>query len=333
MMRIAVTGSAGYLGQLLLPLLDRHGEVDSILGLDISPGRFSSPKYAFRTADLRTADFKKLLIGVDVLYHLAFIVEPPREMSMRTIDEINIAGGRRVVEGALAAGVGKIVVASSIAAYGAHADNPVPLTEESPLRPNQDWYYSRAKGMVESLLDEMQMRHPSVSFIRFRPSAFLGPSAGNSVSKHYASRILIGLKRGHRMDHCWDGDVADAFILALSYPGSGIFNLAGGNPVTLEDAGRLLGKKVIYLPHPVVSMCIRMAASAGLVSRGFTDWVDVATRGSIIVSADLAKDRLGWKPGFDSAGALREFAAQRSLIHGASPPGGTGRQRNRAQGG
>jgi hypothetical protein len=50
------------------------------------------------------------------------------------------------------------------------------------------------------------------------------------------------------------------------------------------------------------------------VPQGIRDWVDVATRGSILVSADRAKERLGWKPRFDSAGALLEFARQRKLL-------------------
>ena len=222
-MKVALTGASGYLGQLVLPLLDKHQGVESILGLDIVPCPFSSPRYTFQTADMRTADFKALLKGVDALYHLAFVVEPPKRMKIETIDEINIEGSRRVLQGAVAAGVSKIVFASSIAAYGAHADNPEVLTEDSPLRPNQDWYYSRAKGEIEAFLDELQGQHPEMAIIRFRPSTFLGPCIRNPVGVLYASRVLVGLKKGYRIDHCWDEDAAEAFVLALGYPGSGTF--------------------------------------------------------------------------------------------------------------
>jgi UDP-glucose 4-epimerase len=313
-MKVALTGVSGYLGQLILPLLDKHQEIESILGLDIAPCPFSSPKYSFRTADVRTADFKSLLKDVDVLYHLAFVVEPPRRMSIETIDAINIEGSENVLRGAVAAGVYKIIVASSIAAYGAHADNPEVLTEDCPLRPNADWYYSRAKGKMETFLDGLQVQHPEIPIIRFRPSTFLGPSIRNPVGKQYASRSLIGLNKGYRIDHCWDEDVAEAFVLALSYNRSGTFNLAGGNPITLDDAGRLLGKKVIYLNQGLVSLFLRVAAALGLVPQGMRDWVDVATRGSILVSADLAKEQLGWRPRFDSAGTLCEFAKRRGIL-------------------
>jgi UDP-glucose 4-epimerase len=319
-MKVALTGVSGYLGQLILPLLDKHLGVESILGLDIAPCPFHSPKCSFQTADMRTADFKTLLKGMDVLYHLAFVVEPPKGMTIKTIDEINIQGSKNVLQGAVAAGVSKIIVASSIAAYGAHPDNPEVLTEESPLRPNADWYYSRAKGEIETFLDDLQGQHPEITIIRFRPSTFLGPSISNPMGKQYLSRSLIGTKKGYRIDHCWDQDVAEAFVLALSYDRSGTFNLAGGNPITLDDAARLLEKKVIYLNHGLVSFVVRIAAALGLVPPGIRDWVDVATRGSILVSSDLAKERLGWRPRFDSAGALCEFARQRGIMNAKKAP-------------
>ncbi|NTV31875.1 MAG: hypothetical protein HGA50_01120, partial [Deltaproteobacteria bacterium] len=184
---------------------------------------------------------------------------------------------------------------------------------------NADWYYSRAKGEIETFLDDLQGQHPEISIIRFRPSAFLGPSIRNPMGKQYLSRSLIGTKKGYRIDHCWDQDVAEAFVLALSYDRSGTFNLAGGNPITLDDAARLLEKKVIYLNQGLVSFLVRMAIALGFAPQGLRDWVDVATRGSILVSADLAKERLGWRPRFDSAGALCEFARQRKLLQSRKP--------------
>ena len=315
-MNVAVTGASGYLGQLILPLLDQQAGVDSILGIDIVPSRFASRKYTFRHADMRFADFEALLKGVDVLYHLAFVVEPPRRMTVETIDEINIAGTKRVIEGAISAGTSKIVVASSIAAYGAHEDNPEMLTEASPLRPNKDWYYSRAKGEIETFLDDLQARNPHSIIIRFRPSTFLGPSLRNPVGDHYASRVLVGLKKSYRVDHCWDEDVARAFVLALDHHRSAVYNLAGEKPLTLDEAGRLLGKKVIYLNRRLVSFFVRVGAALGLFPQGMRDWVDVATKGSILVSARAAREQLGWRPRFDSAGALLEFARQRNLFRG-----------------
>ncbi|MDQ3742501.1 MAG: NAD-dependent epimerase/dehydratase family protein, partial [Actinomycetota bacterium] len=65
-----------------------------------------------------------------VVVHLAFIV---LGASDRTRD-INLEGSRNVFEAAVAAGVKRLVYTSSVAAYGFHEDNPVPLGEEVPTR-------------------------------------------------------------------------------------------------------------------------------------------------------------------------------------------------------
>ena len=51
----------------------------------------------------------------------------------------------------------------------------------------------------------------------------------------------------------------------------------------------------------------RAAAAVGLISGPMLEWI-VTLQGSICVSADRARERLGWRPRFDSAGALLEFA-------------------------
>ena len=53
--------------------------------------------------------------------------------------DFNVRGTRNVFESARAAGASKVVYVSSGVAYGAHPDNDVPLTEESPLRANPDF--------------------------------------------------------------------------------------------------------------------------------------------------------------------------------------------------
>lgn len=305
-MKVAVTGVSGYLGQLVTSLLDTDPAVESILGLDIAASEFNSPKFTYKKADVRSADFEKILKNVDVVHHLAFIVEPPRGMPMATIDEINIRGSRRVFEGAVAAGVKKIVYASSIASYGAHHDNPSPLTEEHPLRPNPDWFYSRAKGEVEVLLDELQAKYPEMIVIRFRPPTFLGPTIKNPAGKMFLQRRLLCLG-DVKLDICWDEDVAEAFRLALHYNESDSFNLSGEKPITMEEAGELLGKKLIKLKAGWVSPFVKLATRLKILPEGSVDWLDVGIAGSINVSAKKAREKLGWKPRYDSPSALLKF--------------------------
>lgn len=306
-MKVAVTGASGYLGGLVVRRLEAEREVDSILGLDVVRPRFRARKLTFREADVRTADFKQLFEGVDVVYHLAFVVEPPKGLSMRAIEAINVVGSTRVFEGAAAAGVPKVVYSSSIAAYGAHQDNHQNLTEEAALRPNRDFYYSRTKGRVERFLDEFEKTHPGIIVIRLRPCIFLGSGIGNIIGAGVASRILVGFRDEVRMNLAWDEDVAEAFALALHHGRSDAFNLAGDHPLTVSEMGRLSGKRVLCLDRRWVLPILEVGRRLGLIGRAHLEWVRVASRYPITVSSEKAKRVLGWRPRFDSPGTYVKY--------------------------
>ena len=314
-MKVAVTGAAGYLGRSVLRFLSEDPSITSVLGLDIVPPKFTHPKFSFQHADVRTADFKEIFSGFDAVCHLAFIVQPPRKMPMNVIDEINVTGSRRVFEGAIDAGVERIVCASSVAAYGVRPDNPEVLTEDSPLRPNENWYYSRTKGRVEALLDDLQERHPNTTVIRLRPSVFLGPGIDNSLGRQFAAPFLVCFDRNMKLDLCWVEDVAEAFRLALHHRGSDAFNLAGDAPLTMEELGRLTGKRVLQLRRGLVLSILRTARTLRLVGDGELEWLKVAAVHPLLVSSKKAKEKLGWKPRYDAAGTLLEFIRQRRLLN------------------
>ena len=128
--------------------------------------------------------------------------------------------------------------------------------------------------------------------------------------------MLISFGRNLKTHLCWDEDIAKAFVLALDYDRSDVFNLAGENPLTLDEAGRLLDKKVLYLNPKLISPILKIAASLRLLQEGSLDWVGVATKGSIVVSAEKARERLGWEPRFDTPGTLLEFVRQHGLVRG-----------------
>ena len=307
-LKVAVTGASGYLGRMVIARLESEPAVQSILGLDVRPPAYTGKKLEFRAADVRTADFVRDFQGLDAVYHLAFVVQPPRRMAMAEIDAINVGGSRRVFDQAIAAGVGRIVYASSVTVYGVHPDNPPVLTEASPLRPNPGWYYSRAKGQVEAYLDELERRHPHLIAIRLRLSVLLGPLIKNTIGKGLRQRVLISFLRDARINFCWDEDAAEAFRLALFHARSDCFNLAGDGALTVHEVGRLLGKKVVHLDRSALIPLAKLAHWFGALSQGEWEWLYTGCCGSLNVSAGKAKEQLGWTPRFDSAGAVREHA-------------------------
>ncbi len=203
--------------------------------------------------------------------------------------------------------MGTIVYASSIASYGAHADNPAVLTETCPLRPNDDWYYSRTKGQVEVLLDEIEARSPATVVVRLRPGVFLGETATNLVARALSSPVVPTLVDA-RFNLCWDEDVAEAFRLALHHGRSDVFNLTAGPALTLAECAGVLGRPVMRVPARLRRSVMWLGRAMGALTQGHDEWLKAILRGDIIASSERAKEHLGWRPRCDAHQTLLEFA-------------------------
>src|SRR3954451_10508533 len=142
---VAVTGPTGTFGFGLMPLLeadDRIGHVIGIARRPFDPLEHGWTKMEYRRGDVRDPDaLDDALKGADVVVHLAFLITG--NASADTIRAINVDGTLNTFRAAAAANVKRFVYASSVAAYGFHRDNPVPLTEEWPVRRASHLFYAQ----------------------------------------------------------------------------------------------------------------------------------------------------------------------------------------------
>ena len=69
----------------------------------------------------------------------------------QTMYDIDVNGTQNVLDAASAAGVPHLLVASSTTAYGAWPDNPVPLTEDDPVRGMPNYEYARDKTEIDRI--------------------------------------------------------------------------------------------------------------------------------------------------------------------------------------
>ncbi len=132
---VAVTGPTGEIGISAVTALEREPAVDAIVGMARGPFDPSSrgwTKTTYQQGDILDREAVDALVeGADVVIHLAFIILGSRDESAR----INLQGTRNVFEATVAAGrPRRLVYTSSVAAYGYHSDNPLPLTEDVPTR-------------------------------------------------------------------------------------------------------------------------------------------------------------------------------------------------------
>ena len=172
---VAITGPTGDIGRALVRALERSRTVGEIRGMARRP---IDPEYGFKRLKYVQGDVldrdavESFVAGADVVVHLAFIILGSHDETL----SINLEGSRNVFEAAIGCGAKRLVYASSVAAYGFHDDNPIPLTEDIPPRGTDDFYYSAQKAELESVLEDFTRGVDIESYI-FRPCIVSGPDA------------------------------------------------------------------------------------------------------------------------------------------------------------
>lgn len=258
-MRVLVTGAAGNVGRALLAGLNVH----EVLATDIAPG--------FERLDV-TGDDPARVIGAfrpEVVVHLASIVTPPKGSTRDFEWRVDVQGTRNVLAACLANGVRRLVVTSSGAAYGYHADNPVPLRETDPLRGNPEFPYADHKRQVEEMLAEARRDHPALEQVVLRVGTVLGEGVDNQITALFCMRHLLAVAGSDSpFVFIWTQDLARILTRAATDGPPGIFNVAGDGALGVRDLAAAMGKGVLTLPPALLRAALAVARPLGLTRYG-----------------------------------------------------------------
>ncbi|ABL82807.1 MULTISPECIES: SDR family oxidoreductase [unclassified Nocardioides] len=290
-MTVLVTGGTGYLGSLVVRRLADRGI--GTVSVDVRDARDPVPGVTYVTADLRGLDLA-LLMGeheVDAVVHLAAIVEPPKGMSEAELEDIEVGGTQRVVDGCLAAGVGHLTVTSSGAAYGYLARNDGRLlTEDHPVPGSDEFAYSRHKAAVEALLAGARRLHPELGQLVLRPGTILGAHTDNQITALFTGRIVMTLaETDGPFTFIWDEDVADIVVAGVLARRTGTYNLAGDGVMTLRDIAAVEGTRVVAVPAVVVRTALAAMKRLG-VGRYGPEQVEFLLHRPVLDNSRLRRD-------------------------------------------
>ncbi len=153
-----ITGGSGYIGSLLAKELLAAGRdvrvLDSLLhGQEDIAAEQEEAGIELIRADIRDEDARRrALDGAEAVVHLAAIVgDPACALDPAVSDEVNVQATRSLVADAGAAGVERLVFASTCSNYGRMSDPTVPITEEGELSP-VSLYAEQKVGMEQLIL-------------------------------------------------------------------------------------------------------------------------------------------------------------------------------------
>lgn len=284
-MRILVTGAAGMVGRGFTALAGAH----EVIAADLHP--------PFQTLDVATDDPDRVIgeTRPQAVVHLASIVTPPPGMSRAAMRAVDVGGTERVIAACVRHGVRRLVVTSSGAAYGYHADNPVPLTEDAPLRGNPEFAYSDHKRQAEALLAQARARHPDLEQVVLRVGTVLAPGLRNQITALFLKPRLLAVSGSESpFVFIWLDDLARILLRAATDGPPGIYNVAGDGALGVTEIARLMGKSVLRLPAGLLRAALAMAKPLGLTRYG-PEQVGFLQHRPVLDNAHLKRD-FGYTP-------------------------------------
>lgn len=314
-MRVAITGATGNVGTSLVGALASEPAVDEIIGIARRRADLELPKTTWVAADITSSDLGTHFRGIDVVVHLAWLIQPSRDLGK--LRRTNVNGSERVFRAAASAGAGALVYASSVGAYSPGPKDETGVDETWPTEGIPTSFYSRHKAETERLLDSFEKENPATRVVRMRPALIFKKEAAASVRRLFAGPFLPGrLLRRHlipvipnvsrlRFQCVHSYDIAEAYRLAITTEARGAYNVAADPVLDPDELADLLDARQIRLPQ-------------GLVRAGTTatwrlhlqptppGWMDMAVQTPILDSSRVRAE-LGWSPRRTSREALMDL--------------------------
>ncbi len=307
---VAITGASGLVGRQVVALLAAAPEVETVVALDLREPEPADrlPGVVYAQCDVRDPAIVKQLEAhrVDAVVHLAAVVTPGPESTRQLEYEIDVLGTRNVAQACLDAGVSQLVYTSSGAAYGYHADNPVPLRESDPLRGNEAFAYSWHKRLAEEELAERRASHPELSQLVFRVGTILGERVASPITALFERPAIVGVAGSDApFVLIWDEDVAACIVKGILERRAGVFNLCGDGALALPEIARRLGKLYLPLPGPLLEGALGLLHALRISARG-PEQVDFL-RYRPVLANDALRTELGFEPRFTSEACFEHY--------------------------
>jgi nucleoside-diphosphate-sugar epimerase len=252
---VLVTGATGFLGSALVPLLAAEGHRLRLFQRSAAPEAERRGAEVFRGSVEDEQAVRAALAGIDAVYHLAgqvsFAPEDPRALYALHVD-----GTRRLLEAAAAAGVKRVILASTSGTIAVSREERVATeADHYPISIVGGWPYYLSKIYQEKTALRIHVE-TGLPLVVLNPSLILGPgderlSSTDAVFK-FLERRIPALPSGG-LSFVDVRDAARAFAAALSKGRPGERYLLGGANMSFRDFFARL-ERISGVPAPRVSL-------------------------------------------------------------------------------
>ena len=334
-MRIVVTGATGNVGTSLIRALSHEPRVETVVGIARRLPQVKLPKTSWVQADVVRSDLTALFRGADAVVHLAWLIQPSRDKG--ALEAVNVEGSARVFHAVGAAGVPRLVYASSVGAY-----SPGPkdrrVDESWPTDGIPSSYYSVHKAEVERRLDRFESEAPEVRVVRLRPGLIFKRDAAAGIRRLFAGPLLPNrLVRSSLIplvpapdrlvfQAVHSHDVGEAYRLAIiNDDARGAYNVAAEPVLDARRIAGLLEARAVGMPQRALRGAAAITWWLRLQPTEPT-WVDLAL-GVPLMDIARAREELGWTPRHSAEEALCDLleGIREGAAFGTPPLGrGTG---------
>ena len=309
--KVLITGSSGYLGSQTVAALADRADL-AVIALDVREPATRLPGVTYEIADIRAPEVDAI-VGrhrPDVVVHLASIVTPGKHSNRAFEYDVDVNGTRNLLQACVAHGVRRLIVSSSGAAYGYHADNPEWLTESDPVRGNDVFAYSCHKRLVEEMLADYRANHPELEQIVFRIGTILGPTVRNQITDLFEKpKILAIAGSDSPFVFIHDQDVVGAILHGIDSRATGIYNVAGDGKLTIFEIAERLGKSCRVLPAGLLKTALWVLRKLNLTQYG-PEQLDFLRYRPVLLNTRL-KSEFGYTPKLTSAQVFDLYRASR----------------------
>ncbi len=309
---VLVTGVSRYLGGRMAARLaaDPHMRV---IGVDVVAPAEPIPGIDFVRADIRNPVIAKVMgeASVDTVVHMGVISTPKQAGGRSTMKDINVIGTMQLLSACQRTpALRRLVVKSTSAVYGAGPKDPALFTEEMEPkhRPSSGW--AKDSVEVEGYVRGFARRRPDVAVTTLRFANIVGPRMRTALTAYFGLSVVpTVLGFDPRLQFTHEDDALAALECSVRSDAEGTFNVAGPGMLLLSQAIRMVDRREIVVPAPMVSLVGR-----ALDPRGYADFSPESVRYLRYgrgLDTSAARDVLDFLPEYSTPEAFAALAASR----------------------